>query len=206
MLIAAAGCVVPTVAFAQSRPDPVSVDTYRPITSRERALWVADGVVGRWTLLAGAVNDVTQTAWNTPPEWGRTWSGAAKRFGQREADVALSNTIEAGLGALWSEEPRYVRSGRHGVIPRFQYAVSAVVLTQRRDGHLAPAWGRYAGNVFNNVIENAWLPPSQHALGATAARVGAGFVGRFATNLWEEFGPDVRRAWSQRGPVQSRDR
>ncbi len=67
-----------------------------------------------------------------------------------------------------------------------------MILAPRRDGHLAPAWGRYAGNVFNNVIENAWLPPSATTGQMTALRSVNGLVGHAAGNLWREFWPDVR--------------
>src|SRR5207248_11447 len=103
----------------------------------------------------------------------------------------LSNTIEAGLGAIWGEEPRYIRSGRQGLWRRARYAMKTVLLAQRRDGHLAPAWGRYAGNVVNNIIENAWLPPSVTTADQTVARSVSGWVGRLAGNLWEEFWPDA---------------
>ena len=107
--------------------------------------------------------------------------------------MAISNTIEGGLGALWGEDPRYILSGRHGVWPRARCALKTVFLGQRSNGHLAPAWARHAGNVFNNVIENAWLPPSAITRGQTTLRSANGFLGRAAGNLWKEFWPDVRK-------------
>ena len=107
--------------------------------------------------------------------------------------MAISNAIEAGVGALWGEEPRYVPSGRKGIWPRARYAIKTSVLAQRPDGHLAPAWGRYAGNVFNNLIENTWLPPSATTPGQTALRAVLGLLSRLGGNAWEEYWPDVRR-------------
>ena len=63
----------------------------------------------------------------------------------------------------------------------------------RPDGRLHPAWGRYAGNTLNNLIENTWLPPSVTTPGQTALRSGLGFVTRMGGNVWEEFWPDVVR-------------
>ena len=48
-------------------------------------------------------------------------------------------------------------------------------------------------NVFNNVIENAWLPPSVTTPGQTALRSANGLLGRLVGNLWDEFWPDVRK-------------
>ena len=174
-------------------PTGLTADAYQPITGRERVDWAVIGTIGiRSLTVVGPLSAAWNTAWNTPEEWERTWSGFGKRYAQREADVAISNTIEAGLGALWHEEPRYIRSGRKGIMPRARYAMKTVLLAQRPDGRLAPAWGRYAGNTLNNLIENAWLPPSVTTPGQTVSRMGLGFVSRLGGNLWEEFWPDVR--------------
>ena len=117
---------------------------------------------------------------------------------EREADVAISNTIEAGLGALWGEDPRYFRAPHGSVRSRAAHAIKTVVLAPRPDGQFKPAWGRFAGNVVNNVIENAWLPPSVTTPGQTALRSANGCWGRLAGNLWDEFWPDVRSRLSHR--------
>ena len=170
-----------------------------PITAGQRIYWIVDGTVGPKSLaIVGPLSAGWSTAWNTPEEWGQSWEGFGKRYLQREADVAISNTLEAGLGAIWGEDPRFVPSNRRGIWPRAMFAVKTAFLAPRRDGHLAPAWGRYAGNVFNNVIENSWLPPSVTTPGETAWRSAAGLGGRILGNLWEEFWPDARRRLMRR--------
>ena len=178
---------------------PVTADAYVPITTGERVHWIVDGTIGPQSLfIVGPLSAAWQTAWNTPEEWGRSWSGVGKRYAQREADVAISNTIEAGLGALWGEDPRYIPSARKGIWPRARYALKTSVLAQGRDGRLRPAWGRYVGNTLNNIIENAWLPPSQTTAAQTAFRSGMGIVTRMGGNLWDEFWPDVVRLLKKR--------
>jgi hypothetical protein len=179
---------------AQTTEAPLTADHYTPVDTPQRIHWIVDGVVGTQSLfVVGPLSTIWQTAWNTPPEWGQTWSGAAKRYAQREADVAISNTIEGGLGAIWGEEPRYIPSGRKGIWPRARYAIMTAFVTQGHDGRLHPAWARYAGNTLNNVIENAWLPPSQTTAWQTAGRSALGMVTRVGGNAWDEFWPDVRR-------------
>jgi hypothetical protein len=188
--------VAPAAALGQpaSPAAPLTADTYVPVTSVQRVDWIVDGTIGRRSLtVVGPLATVWQTGFNSPEEWGRGVPGIAKRYVQREADVAISNTIEAGLGALWGEDPRYIRSGRKGIWPRARYAIKTVFLAQRRDGSLRPAWGRFAGNTLNNVIENAWLPPSVTTPGQTAIRSGMGLLGRLGGNAWEEFWPDAVR-------------
>src|SRR5262249_24504763 len=191
-------CAAP--ASAQDTDVPESVQSvpqaaplqnvYVPISPSQRVDWIVDGVVGRKSLAIGVVAATWQTAWNTPEERDRSWSGMGKRYAAREGDVAQGNTLEAGLGAIWGEEPRYIPSHLHGIGPRTKYAVKTVFLTQRRDGHLAPAWGRYVGNTVNNVIENAWLPPSITTPRETVIRSGTGFLTRLIGNMYDEFWPD----------------
>jgi hypothetical protein len=187
-------------ALCQSAdPAPVTAEAYVPITPAQRVDWIVDGTIGKRSLtVVGPLATAWQTAFNTPEEWGRGFSGIAKRYAQREADVAISNTIEAGLGALWGEDPRYIPSGRKGIWPRARYAMKTVFLAQRRDGSLKPAWGRYAGNTLNNVIENAWLPPSMTTGRQTALRSGLGMLGRLGGNAWDEFWPDVARRFRKK--------
>ncbi len=186
-------------AGEQTSAKPLTADAYVPITTAERVHWIVDGTIGPESLfIVGPLSPAWQTAWNTPEEWGQGWSGFGKRYAQREADVAISNTIEAGLGAIWGEDPRYIPSARKGIWPRARYALKTSVLAQGRDGRLRPAWGRYAGNTLNNVIENAWLPPSQTTAAQTALRSGMGIVSRMGGNLWDEFWPDVVRLIKKR--------
>jgi hypothetical protein len=202
-------CAIPSAALCQAAadvdvpgqaaPPTVTADTYVPITTTRRIDWIVDGTIGRRSLtIVGPLATAWLTAFNTPEEWGRGASGIAKRYAQREADVAISNTIEAGLGALWDEDPRYIASGRKGIWPRARYALKTSVLAQGRDGRLRPAWGRYAGNTLNNLIENSWLPPSQTTATQTAVRSGMGIVSRMGGNLWEEFWPDIARRLKKR--------
>jgi len=178
----------------------LTASTYEPITGRQRLEWIVVGTVGLQSLtLVGPLSAGFQTAFNTPEEWGRGWDGFGKRYLAREADVAISNTLEAGVGAFWGEDPRYIPSGRKGIWPRARYAMKVVFLSQRRDGRLAPAWGRYVGNTLNNIIENTYLPPSVTTPGQTVLRSANGFLGRLGGNLWDEFWPDARRLIFQRG-------
>jgi hypothetical protein len=175
-------------------PPPLDADHYTPLDGVQRVDWIVKATVGpRSLFVVGPLATAWQTAFNTPEEWGRGGSGIAKRYAERMADVAMSNTIEAELGALWGEDPRYIRSGRKGFWPRTRYVLKTIVLAQGRDGRLKPAWSRYAANTVNNFIENSWLPPSQTTAGQTAVRSGLGILSYGAGNAFEEFWPDLVR-------------
>ena len=177
----------PTVEFAATL-DPLP----RPITTQQRREWVAEGILAPKSLGTGVMIGTWQTAIGSPKEWQGS-SGFTKRVLTSQADNGISKGIEASLGMLWGEDPRSTPSGRHSIGSRLGYAMKTVVLAPRHDGHLAPAWGRFAGTVGSNVVKNAWLPSRMTTPKGTAGRVATGLLGRLATNVWEEFGPDLRR-------------
>jgi hypothetical protein len=158
---------------------------------------MVNGIVGPKTLGMALGSATFRTATNSPREWTGS-SGFAKRLGAYEAHVAMSKSLEAGLGSLWNEDPRSIRSRRQGFWPRLGYALTTVVMAPRADGHLAPAWGRIAGNVGASAIENAWLPDRKTTASRTAIRVADGLLGRFLSNVWTEFGPDLRKKFGRK--------
>jgi hypothetical protein len=168
------------------------VPQQRPITPQERRKWFVEGALGPKALGTGLVMGAWQTAVDSPEEWQGS-SGFTKRVLTYDADNGISKGIEASLGVLWGEDPRPVRSRRDDLGGRLGFAIKTVVLAPRSDGHLGPAWGRYAGAVGSNVAKNAWLPSRLTTPKETARRIAAGLVGRLAMNMWQEFGPDLRR-------------
>lgn len=165
---------------------------YVPPSGGERLLWAVDGTFGATSIATGVFLASWNTAWNTPSEWGASWSGFGKRFGSREAQMTISNALEAGLGAAWGEDPRYFPSGRTGIWSRTGYAAKTVFVARRRSGRMAPAWARYAGAICSNLVANTWLPPGSTTTSQNVRRMGNGFLGRFVGNMWNEFRPDVR--------------
>ena len=196
-----AGCLglVVTQTFAQTVTQPAAQDNkaapplvYVPPTGGERVRWTVDGTFGATSIASGVFLAGWNTAWNIPSEWGASWSGFGKRFASREAQMTISNAVEAGLGAAWGEDPRYFPSGRTGIWTRTGYAAKRVFVAHRRSGQLAPAWARYAGAISSNLVANTWLPPSSTTTPQNVRRIGNGFLGRFVGNMWNEFWPDVR--------------
>jgi hypothetical protein len=192
----------PTLASAQSVQPSGELETAihslpQPITPQQRREWVTEGILAPKSLGTGVMIGTWQTAIGSPKEWQGS-SGFTKRVLTNQADNGISKGIEASLGMLWGEDPRSTPSGRRSVSSRLGYAMMTAVAAQRPDGHLAPAWGRFAGAIGSNVVKNAWLPSRLTTLKETAGRVATALLGRLATNLWEEFGPELRRRLPRR--------
>jgi len=83
--------------------------SYQPITSDGRVAWTVTETIGVPSLLGGVIDAEWGTLHDRPPEYGSGPEGFFKRYGIRLTDVATSNAMEAGLGAVWGEDPRYFR-------------------------------------------------------------------------------------------------
>jgi hypothetical protein len=149
--------------------------------------WFAKSTVGSRSLAAGVVSAGWGTAQNKPEEYGPHWEGFAKRYGMRLTGVATSNAIEAGLGAAWGEDPRYIRSTDNRSLHRIGHAARMTFMTYRANGTTAPAYARYSGIVGSNFLSNTWRVQSENSAGAALTRTALGFAGRFVSNVFEEF-------------------
>ena len=172
---------------------------YEAITGRERLTWIVTNTLWPRHLAAGMLNSAYGTAVNHPREDGPHWGGFGERFGIRLTGVATSNVMEAGVGALWGEDPRYFRVPEYSFGARVKNTVKMTFLARRRDGNFAPAYARYIAYTGNNFLTNTWRADSeadaQHALIRTAE----GFAGRLASNMWDEFWPDAKAYIFHRG-------
>ena len=186
--------LLPVPAAAQEAPPaPPVPQAYTPPTASDRVNWVVEGTVSLPVIVVNAADSAWSTRVNWPHEWGPGARGFAKRFADEEAFGTVANSIEAGLGSLWGEDPRYRRAGEGSLWRRVHHAFMATVLAPHRDGHLAPAWARFAAEGGALRIENTWLPPSARTPNATAWRLGGDMAFRALSNVWDEFWPDVRK-------------
>jgi hypothetical protein len=189
-LIAGLIASVPQGAAAQTAA-PADASPAGAVTGGERVEWVVRGNASPQSLAAGVFVAGWDTAVNVPDEWRREWSGFGKRYLDREAHIAVSNGLEAALGAAWREDPRYFRSSANRLGDRTMHALRSAFIA-RRGAHDGPAWARYAATVGSALVENSWLPPSATTGGMTTWRIGSAYIGRAVGNLWAEFWPDVR--------------
>lgn len=186
--------LMPVLAGAQElTPANPPAPVYVPATPADRVEWVLDGTVSLPVIGLTAVDSALSTRANWPREWGRGVKGFGRRFADETAYGAISNAIEAGVGTLWSEDPRYRRVADRTTLRRVHHALMATVLAPRRDGRLAPAWARFGGVGAAIAIENTWLPPSARTPRSTVWRVADDLTWRAISNVWDEFWPDVRR-------------
>jgi hypothetical protein len=176
--------LITAAAFAQSSP---------PVTQLQRLKWATVSTIGAPNLAAGVFTSAFSTAQNNPPEYGTHWDGYGKRQALRLTGAATSSLMEAELGALWGEDPRYRRATSTSAKSRVWHAVKTAFVAYDRNGKTIPAYARFIAIPTSNVIANSWRPDSQRTVGETTTRISLGFLSRITANTFAEFWPDIRR-------------
>ena len=163
-----------------------------PMTGRERLRWFVSQSIGPPSLAVGVLSAGIATARDKPFEYGPHWDGFGNRYGMRLTGVVTGNAMNAGLGALWGEDPRYFPATGQPMGKRVKNVVVYTFMSKRRDGNLAPAYARYVATSGNNFLSNAWRVDSEATNSAALKRTALGFAGRMGANAFREFWPDVR--------------
>jgi len=163
LLVLTAGAVAQTLnqpgnAFANGSA------SYQPITDRQRLNWTLKSTIGPESLAGGLFTAAFGTAINRPKEYGPHWEGLGKRYGMRFTGIATGNLMEASLGALWGEDPRYFRATGQSVKARIKNVIVMTFVARQADGGMAPAYARYAGISGNNFLSNTWRADSESGI------------------------------------------
>jgi hypothetical protein len=164
------------------------------ISNNDRLSWFAESTVGPASLIGGTISAGFGILTNQPHEYGPHWDGFGNRYGMRLTGVATSNGMEAGLGAIWGEDPRYFRAGGATAFKsRIGHAVKWTFVAPDRNGQLRPAYARYIAISGNNFLSNTWREQSESDTSHALERTALGFAARLASNTFNEFWPDVKQ-------------
>lgn len=174
-------------------------EPYHTVTDRQRLRWFLSNTVGPPHLFgAGSISAAFGTALDRPKEYGPGWRGFGDRFGMRLTGTSTGNAMEASIGKLWGEDPRYFAIPNEALKERIRNVVMQSFRARHRGGDYEPAWARYIAMSGNNFLSNTWRVHSEANTHDAVIRTGEGFLGRMASNAYEEFWPDVKKRISRR--------
>jgi hypothetical protein len=196
---------VAAVATAQDATAPVDSQSQAALQSdtsainaQDRLGWILKSTLGPRNLAAGLFISGWGTWHNEPPEYGPHWEGYGKRYGLRLSVGGTSNVVEASLGSVWGEDPRYRRAEGQPVGRRLAHVFVSTFVTHDLNGNPMPAYARYIAVPSGNIISNMWRPDSQTTFSKVGVHVGLGFLSRVIGNAFSEFFPDLREHASQK--------
>ncbi len=196
--------VIPEPAAVNAAPAPaeivVEASPFAAVTPWQRLGWFDQKTFGPSNLGGSIFVASWDTLLDRPKEAGPHWEGFGERYGVSVSTNAVSNALEAGLGAIWHEDPRYRRDGaRVPFKSRLGHVVEWTVLAPNRDGELRPAYARFMAFSGSSLISNSWREPSDTGAARSLDRIGFSFLGRMGSNAFEEFWPDAKRKLFHRG-------
>jgi hypothetical protein len=176
-------------ALAQA---PAAAAPYEPLTPAERLKWFGRTSFGPTTMAFSAVSAGLSTWRNEPQEWGPGWEGFGMRYGSSLGRRVIAKGVEATLGAVWGEDPRYRRIGEGPIAGRIGNVARMTVLSYDRSGNRMPAYARFSGLAVASYSAG-WLPDRQRNNADALGRIAVGLAGRITGNAMREFWPDLKR-------------
>jgi hypothetical protein len=184
-----------SILRAQPAVDTMASLTVQPLatafTAEDRFKWVVLATVGPKNLAAGVVVAGIQTWRNDPEEYAPHWDGFAKRYGARLAIGGTINAMEAGVGALWGEDPRYFRAAGQPFKRRVGHIFKMAFVARNRAGKVHPAYARFIAVPSGLIVSNTWRPDSPMTVGHVSWQIGISFLNRIVSNAFSEFVPDI---------------
>ena len=184
MLPAQSNKLIDPPSTVATTPAPTSPSVF---TTRDRLRWVVLTTVGPKNLTAGVFVAGFNTWRDRPEAYSTHWDGFAQRYGARLAAGGTSHVLEAGLGSLWGEDPRYFRTTGLSMKGRVGYVIKMTFMANNRNGKVMPAYARYVAFPASSFISNEWTPHSQSNTSDAVIRVGLGFLSRMGENAYKEF-------------------
>ncbi|MBI2686307.1 MAG: hypothetical protein HYX27_08325 [Acidobacteria bacterium] len=187
------------ILFVFSALAPLTAQDYSPLTGPERLEFFAKRSYGVKSLaVSGPILAGWRTLNNHPEEWGPHWDGFGKRYGARLVNNSVSNAAEISSGAIWGEDPRYFRLGQGGVKARLMQAVKQTAYSRYSDGQYHFGAAKAVGITTGSFYQKLWMPDSATSNSDCMVRIGTGYLGRFISNGFAEFGPGLLRKFKRK--------
>lgn len=133
--------------------------------------------------------------WNDKPEeWEQGASGYGKRFANILGQYSIQRTVTFGVSSVLHEDNRYFNSGKKGLWPRTEYALTSGILARHDDGSRWVSVSQLGGVAAGAFLSRFWQPPSQSSAGDGAVSFGITMGYNMGFGLVKEFLPDLGRA------------
>ena len=156
--------------------------------------WVIQTTIDPADLFGHAFSAGFGTWADSPHELGTHWTGFEKRYATDVGTSVPGNSIEAGVGAIWGEDPRYFPAEPGTSLKsRILRAAKWTVLARNANGDIGLAYARLIAIPASNAITAAWRPDSETGGGHLLIRTATGFGAQLVGNEWHELWPGVKK-------------
>lgn len=146
-------------------PKPETLEApYQSLTPRQSLRWFTTNTLDPSNLAGGIFLSAFGTAPDRPKEYGPHWGGFADRYGVGMTRSATGNAIEAGVGLILREDPRYFRVPDRPFKARIGNVIRLTFAARGHAGSFGPAYARYMAILGTNFLSNTWRVHSTEAV------------------------------------------
>jgi hypothetical protein len=188
---AAADVDAPPAAATPPSSDQILSQTGVPLTLGQKYWVTMDQVAGPGALFAVGIHGMYDHVLDRPHQWGPGAGSIGPRIASDFGRRFLRQNIAFGVRAFDHEDPRYFRSGHGNVLSRVRYAAIHTFLVRDDNGSSMPAYSLFVSASTMPFIAQSWRPESfstDRGFGGAGVCIGVAM----ATNIWDEFWPDIR--------------
>jgi hypothetical protein len=130
---------------------------------------------------------------HAPSQWGQGAEGYGRRFGTFYGIAAFRQSVLFAGSSLLHEDPRPLRSQRHGFVPRTVGALKLAMQSRRDNGSLGFAWARTVADMGTGTLGMS-VYPGHPITGRSMLNFSLGyFAGRETSSVFSEFAPGFVR-------------
>jgi hypothetical protein len=172
---------------------------YAPMTNRQKLNWTMGCIVSpTWLVYSGARAGLDQWR-DDPSSWGQGAKGFARRYAAAHTLETFEDTVWFAGAALTHEDPRYLRSGRRGFLPRLLDALEVGMLARRDNGTVGFAYARTVAGMGTEMFEGVVFPDERaFTAGAIVTAAARYLILREAQSVGREFLPDLLKGDASR--------
>ncbi|MBI4749162.1 MAG: hypothetical protein HY774_11785 [Acidobacteria bacterium] len=200
----------PSADPGQAKKDPYQVnpliargvatmDGYEPLNGKERVKLYLLQTYSPAVVFRIIGPSIGYQLGEVPPEWGNNFGGFGRRVASTYGVLILQSSFQAAGAAAMGYEPRYVRSSKKGFFKRTGHAFMFNFLTLNRDKKLRIDFPTLISIYGSNMIAaHAWYPDRFTARGDGVRLGNTSLAIRFASNLFQEFLPDIKKIFRRK--------
>jgi len=130
---------------------------------------------------------------NYPPEWRQGGAAYFRNYGSALLRQQTGEFTRFAAGVALREDPRYYPSTRTPVFARIVHALGFTFVDRSDNGDPRPAFANLLGAVAGGAVGDAYLPEGYTDWRHAGVRTGVQMSAFGASNLVDEFRPELNR-------------
>jgi hypothetical protein len=186
---------------AMEKAEVPAAPSYTPLTAGQKFETFAHRIYSPYTFASAGMNGTWAQIVGDWPGYGGGVAGWGKRVGASYADGQASGFFRVFLlPTLLHQDPRYFPSKKRGIVPRFWYAGTRVLITRQDSGSDGFNYSQVLGTLFTTSVGNAYYPERDRGFGITMSRTFGSLVSEAGSNVLREFWPDIKGVFKRHAP------